>query len=133
MLYLLIGFAVALAIGVWLAGTSGSTQDAAIAVSGTPEPENYFDWPLFCALAALAWFTAFYTRPGWFCFLHTLVVMLVAGVLVVGGALSAYWDHYMKPGDQTGRLIVGFGALMLASRLATFYLLWRKSAQRPST
>lgn len=127
MLYLLIGFAVALALGIWLAGMPGSPQDTPIVVSGTPAPETpYFDWPLFCALLALAWGTAFVTRPRWFSLALSLLVVALGSVLIAAGALGTLLDAGFNPQSKSyGPAVVGFGALILASRLLTLVLWWR--------
>lgn len=134
MLFLLIGFAVALAIGLWLAQEPASAPGAVI-VSGTPEPEApYFDWPLFLALAALAWGTAFIVRPGWLCLAHSLLIAALGSVLIAAGALGTLLDAGFNPYTKSyGPTVVGFGAAILASRLLTFVLWLRaQTAKRPT-
>lgn len=129
MLYLLIGLAVALAIGIWMAEMFGSSPSADMVVPGTLPPETErFDWPLFCALAVLAWGTAFVIRPLWLCIAISLPVVALGSVLIAAGALGTLLDAGFNPQRESyGPIVVGFGAAILASRLLTLVLWWRAS------
>lgn len=129
MLYLLIGFAVALAIGIGMTKMFGASPTADMVVPGTLPPEaEGFDWPLFCALAALAWGTAFIVRPRWLCIAVSLLVVALGSVFIAAGALGTLLDAGFNPYRESyGPIVVGFGAAILASRLLTLVLWWRAS------
>lgn len=132
MLFLLLGFAVALAIGIGMTKLFGSSLTADMVVPGTLPPEtDQFDWPMFCALAALAWGTAFIIRPRWLCIAISLLIVALGSVLIAAGALGTLLDAGFNPYTKSyGPAVVGFGAAILASRLLTLVLWWRASTSK---
>ncbi|MCL1635535.1 hypothetical protein M2650_12975 [Luteimonas sp. SX5] len=124
-LYLLIGFAAVLLAGFWFADSMMAPLQQTVSAA-EPMALRSADMPMLWALTALAWFTAFYVRPWWLCLLHNLIVLFFAGLFIVGGAATAYFDHYMNPKDDIGRVTFWFGVLILASRVVTLFLLLRK-------
>lgn len=133
---MLIGFAAMLLIGLWSADLLMAPSQQTFAAA-EPMARRSADMPMLWTLTALAWFTAFYIRPWWLCLLHNLIILFFAGLFIIGGAAVAYFDHYMNPKDDIGRVMFWFGVAMLASRAVTLFLflllLLRKPPAEAST
>ncbi len=125
LLFLVAGMGVVIALGFWLAGSMVPSVEQ-------PTPESGSAAPLWL-LTAIAWGTAFLSRPRWVCWLLTVGVIFVGGVLIVLGGLSGYWDSHMRGSGDQGWTTFWVGVLMLGSRLVPLLRAWAQSVEGDAT
>jgi len=124
MLYLLVGFAVVMALGTWLTGPSEATvANAAGSAHVLAVPTRGFstEW----SLVFVAWATSIIIRPRWLCMLMSILVVVPGVALVAFAGESANVDSPLLPDDTTAMTLVKIGWLLLLSRAATAALLSR--------
>lgn len=122
LLFLLIGLALACLIGFAEFPSPAETIEpsAATATSDTEPPLL-----MLGALVLGSWASLLIRRSFWLRVLLTTLIVAAGGIAVLGGAMSAYWDHYMRPGSTVGWWFLGAGALMLLSQ----WVGWSRSAR----
>ncbi|WP_242113070.1 hypothetical protein [Luteimonas aquatica] len=125
-LFLLIGFAAAVALGVWW--MDASTLQAGKQVAAGTEYAPPLDHATLWAFTAAAWLSAFAVRTPWLYAAHTILFVLLGLALIGLGLAGAWLDAGFRPWERSqGPALIGFGAAILASRALMMVLI----VQRP--
>jgi hypothetical protein len=118
LLFLLIGLALACLIGfAMFDAPAPRIEDAAPldAASITSPP-----LALFGLLILGSWATLLIRDSSWLRMLLFVPVVAIGALVLLAGAFSAYWDHYMRPGETVGWWGIGTGVLMLLSQIVVW-------------
>ncbi|HJR73852.1 MAG TPA: hypothetical protein VJ806_09470 [Luteimonas sp.] len=126
MLFLLLGFAVVLVLGMLALPSGPSPQEGAQPPTMGPVAHEPTDWALIGVLLIASWATAFLQRPFWLSLLLSVAVAGFGTLLVLGGALAGYADSYLRPSYKGAWPLFWCGVAMVASRIVTLYLWFRK-------
>lgn len=126
MLFLLLGFAIVLALGMLAIPSVPSPQEGVQPPTMGPVAHEPTDWMLIGTLLAASWASAFMLRPLWLSLLLSVAVAGFGALLIVGGALAGYADSYLRPSYKGAWPLFWCGVAMMASRIVTLYLWFRK-------
>lgn len=126
MLFLLLGFAIVLALGMLAIPSVPSPQEGGQPPTMGPVAHEPTDWMLIGTLLAASWASAFMLRPLWLSLLLSVAVAGFGALLIVGGALAGYADSYLRPSYKGAWPLFWCGVAMMASRIVTLYLWFRK-------
>lgn len=114
-LFLLIGFGLACLIGFATLGGPGPRIEDATPLDATPATSPPL--ALFGVLVFGSWATLLIRDSSWLRVVLCVVVVAIGLLVLLAGAFSAYWDHYMRPGETVGWWAIGTGVLMLLSQI----------------
>lgn len=131
---MLLGFAAMVMLGMWLMGSPAASPEKAIVSSSASIENSPQDWAPLWALLVMAWGTAFAVRTRWLWIAHSVLVVAIGIVLILAGLMSTLLEAGFRPWEKpAGPAIVGFGALILASRALMAVLLLRYKSSRSQT
>lgn len=115
LLFLLIGLALACLIGFAMFDASPPRLEDAAPLDASPATSPPL--ALFGLLILGSWATLLIRDSSWLRMVLFVLVVAIGALVLLAGAFSAYWDHFMRPSETVGWWWIGTGVLMLLSQI----------------
>lgn len=115
MLFLLIGLVLACVAGFTMFDAPTPRIEDAVPLDAAPTTSPPL--ALFGLLVFGSWATLLIRNSSWLRIALFVLVVAIGTLILLAGAFSAYWDHFMRPSETAGWWWIGAGGLMLLSQI----------------